>query len=239
MIEGTPIGVDAATHIMQFQPMRGMGARRRAERRLTWREINAKYAARGRASAVLVMNDVSEWPGHATKFVVMCRILLDIGSRASGGRNDIVDVTDGPVPKFDMDNTFCPIPERTTTLAPPPPETEAADGRVWIRARWAELDYRVHLLVNTDAWRIHAFCLSDDSDKGATLLARMLKSALETYAVDGIPMPRAVAKFMDAAYVKTVGPQQSLDGWNSGPDQPRSLKKSRLNARPRPQTGTG
>lgn len=238
MIEGIPIGVGVATHIMLSQPMRGMGAKRRAERRLTWRESDAKYAARGRASAVLVMNDVSEWPGHATKFVVICRILLDIGSRASGGRNDIVGVTDGPVPKFDMDDTFCPIPERTTTLVPPPPETKAADGRVWIRAGWAELDYRMHLLVDPDAWRIHAFCLSDDSDEGAALLARMLKSALKTYAVDGIPMPRAVAKFMDAAYAKTVGPQQSLDGWNSGPDQMRSLKKSGLSVRPHPQTGT-
>ena len=223
---------------MRFQPVRGMDAKRRAESRLTWRESNAKYAARGRASAILAKTDVSEWPGHVTKFVIICRILLDVGSRASGGRNDIVDAAEGPVPQFDMDDAFCPIPERTTTLAPPPPEPEAADGRVWIRAGWAELDYSMHLMVDTDAWRIHAFSLSDDSDEGAALLAGMLKSALGKYAVDGVPMPRAVSKFMNVPYVKTVGPQQSLDAWSSG-EELLSLKKSGLNARPRPQTGAG
>ena len=202
------------------------------------KSTDTKYVARGRSKAVLAMTDVSEWPGHATKFILICRILLDIGSRASGGRHDIVDEVNGPVPKFDLDGTFGSAPERTTMLVPPPPKTEGADGGILISARWAELDYHMHLMVDPYTWRIHAFSLPDDSDGGAALLAGMLKSAMGEYAVDGIPMPRVVSKFMDVSYVKTVGPQQGLDAWSSG-EELISLKKSGLNARPHSQTGTG
>ena len=174
-------------------------------RKLTSKEADAKYKARGMALGILHRYEANGALrlGDATKFVTMCRILLDIGSRGSGGGpHDPISGDSGPVPMLDTDSEFCPTPDRTAKLAPPP-ETGAVEGSAWIHVKWDELDYGMHLLVNTGVWRMLAFSLSAESKDGAARLSGMLNSTLAEYAVGGIPAPRAVARFMDAPYVIT------------------------------------
>ena len=188
-----------------------MAARHSAGRKLTWRESDAKYAARGRAMGILLMQDMSGKPegnvehadgalgppDHTAKFIAICRVLLDVGPKGAGrGSHDPICGAGGPVPKFEIDSTFRPTLERTTTLAYPPAGTEPAGG--WIRVRWDGMGFGMHLLVDPEAWRILAFSLTDESSEGAARLSGMLESALGEYAAGGVPLPRAVARIMDA-----------------------------------------
>ena len=136
---------------------------------------------------------------HTVKFIAICRVLLDVGHKgAERGSHDPICGAGGPVPKFEIDNTFCPAPERTTTLVYPPAGAELAGG--WIRVRWDGMRFSMHLLVDLDTWRILAFSLTDESKEGAARLSGMLESILEEYADGGVPLPRAVARIMDVVY---------------------------------------
>ena len=74
-------------------------------------------------------------PGHMAKFIAVCRVLLDVGSKGAGrNSHDHICGPGGPVPRFETDSTFCPAPAQTITLARPPEGTEPAGG--WIRVRW-------------------------------------------------------------------------------------------------------
>ena len=202
-----------------------MVAKRNAKRKLTWRESNAKYAARGRALGILIMQDKRgepEWsvehvdgapgpPDSRAKFIAICRVLLDVGPKGTGRDSyDPICGPSGPVLRFEIDSTFSPAPERTTILVHPP----AGKGPTsrWIRVRWDEMDFSIHLLVDPDAWRILAFSLTDESSEGAARLSGMLESALDEYAVGGIPLPRVVARIMDATYGGAGGRRRGLDG---------------------------
>ena len=207
-----------------------MVAKRSAGRKLTWRESDAKYAARGRALGILLMADMGGapkgnvervdgapgQPDHTAKFIAICRVLLDVGPKGAGrGSHDPICGPGGPVPRFEIDSTFCPAPERTTTLVHSPAGTELAGG--WIRVRWDGMRFSMHLLVDPDAWRIPAFSLTDESGEGAARLSGMLESALGEYAVDGVPLPRAVVRIMNAVSGGAGGRRRGLDGWMAGP----------------------
>ena len=189
-----------------------MAAKRSAGRKLTWRESDAKYAARGRALGTLLMADMSGEPegnvehvdgapgppDHMAKFIAICRVLLDVGPKGAGrGSHDPICGAGGPVPKFEIDSTFCPAPERTTTLVPSPAGTGPSGG--WIRVWWDGMDFSMHLLVDPDAWRILAFSLTDESGEGAARLSGMLESALGEYAAGGVPLPRVTAQDFEVA----------------------------------------
>lgn len=219
--------------------MRGMAAKRNAGRKLTWREGDAKYKARGMALGILLRQDMSGGPegnvehvdgapgppDYTAKFIAICRLLLDVGPKGAGrGSYNPICSAGGPVPRFEIDSKFCPAPERTTILAHPPAGTEPAGG--WIRVRWDGMGFGMHLLVDPDTWRIPAFSLTDESGKGAAHLSGMLESALGEYAVGGIPLPRAVAHIMDAAYGATGGRRQGLDGWVAGPKREHAPEKA-------------
>lgn len=175
-----------------------MASKRRAGRKLTWKESDAKYAARGAAWAVLNRNAAGA-PDYAAKFVAVCRVLLDVGPRGAGrGSHNPICRAGGPVPSLEIDDAFRPAPDRTTILVPSPAGKVPA-GK-WIRVRWDGMDYGIHLLVDPDAWRILAFSLTDESSEGAARLSGMLGSTLTKYGVGGIPLPRAVGRIVDAAY---------------------------------------
>ena len=93
------------------------------------------------------------------------------------------------MPRFEIDNTFCLAPERTTILVYPLVGTELASG--WTRIRWDEIGFGIHLLVDPGAWRILAFSLTDENGEGAAHLSAMLYSALDEYVVGEILLPRA------------------------------------------------
>ena len=128
------------------------------------------------------------------------------------------------MPKFEIDNTFCPAPEQTTTLVYPPAGTELAGG--WIRVRWDGMRFGMHLLVDPDAWRILAFSLTGESSEGAAWLSGMLESALGEYAVGEVPLPRAVARIMDAASGGAGGCRRGLDGRMTGPEREHTPEKA-------------
>ena len=92
--------------------------------------------------------------------------------------------------------------------------------------RWDGMGFGMHLLVDPDTWRIPAFSLTDESGEGAAHLSAMLESALGEYAVGGIPLPRAVAHIMDAAYGATGGRRQGLDGRVAGPKREHAPEKA-------------
>ena len=188
-----------------------MVAKRSTRRKLTSGESDAKYVARGRALGVLLMQDTrggpegnvehtdgaSGSPDYVAKFIAICRLLLDVGPRGAGRDSyDPICGAGGPVPKFEIDSTFCPAPEQTTTLVHCPTGRELTGG--WIRVRWDGMGFGMHLLVDPDAWRIPAFSLTDESGEGATHLSGMLASALGEYAAGGVPLPREVAHIVDA-----------------------------------------
>ncbi|MBI1658890.1 MAG: hypothetical protein IS632_09010 [Thaumarchaeota archaeon] len=216
-----------------------MVARRSAGRKLTCRESDTKYAARGRALGILLIADMSGGPegnvehtdgapgppDRMAKFIAICRVLLDVGPKGAGrGSHDPICGADGPVPKFEIDSTFCPAPERTTTLVPSPAGTELAGG--WIRVRWDGMGFGMHLLVDPDTWRILAFSLTDESSEGAARLSGMLESTLGEYAAGGIPLPRAVARIMDAVSSGAGGRRRDLDGRMASPERKHTLGKA-------------
>ena len=209
-----------------------MAAKRSTGRKLTWRESDAKYAARGRALGILLMADMSGEPkgnvervdgapgpsDHMAKFIAICRVLLDVGPKGAGrGSHDPICGVGGPVPKFEIDSTFCPAPERTTTLVPSPAGTGPSGG--WIRVWWDGMGFSMHLLVDPEAWRILAFSLTDESSEGAARLSGMLESALGEYAAGGVPLSRAVARIMDAVSGEAGERWRGLDGWMAGPER--------------------
>lgn len=61
-----------------------------------------------------------EPPDYTAKFIVICRLLLDMGPKGAGRSYDPICRAGGPVPRFDIDNTFCPAPKRTIIPVRPP-----------------------------------------------------------------------------------------------------------------------
>lgn len=157
-------------------------------------------------------------PGHTAKFISICRVLLDVGPKGAGrNSHDPICRPGGPVPRFEIDSTFCPAPERTTVLVHPPEGTEPAGG--WIRVRWDGMRFSMHLLVDPDTWRILAFSLTGESSEGAARLSGMLESALGEYAAGGVPLPWAVARIMDVVYGGAGRRPLDLDGWVACPER--------------------
>ena len=77
--------------------MRSMVAKRNTKRKLTWRESDAKYKARGMALGILLrqgmdsepegdiehVDGAPEPPDYTAKFIAICRLLLDVGPKGA------------------------------------------------------------------------------------------------------------------------------------------------------------
>ena len=194
-----------------------------AKQKLTWKESDAKYRARGAARA-LPYN--AEWDkeleqtnhkkmGRPYKYshslmaaIAMCKAMLDVSYRVTEGES-VVRWPGHDVPHFSVIwkriGGAMPIFEKvsrhdlhrkgTLCLIVDSTGMKLSNRDEWIRVKWNVKRgfFKLHILIDLDIKRILAFELSDMNDGDAANLVKLLSSIMKEYTGEGIPMNKSLS----------------------------------------------
>ena len=216
-------------------------ARRGPKQKLTWRESDAKYEARGGAK-VLPYNaqwdkDVEQmnhkkvgrpymYSHSMMEAIAICKTMLNETYR--GTRGYLADSWDGRIPPsfsiiwkriggtmpiFEKVSAHDVLGKGTKRLIADSTGMKLSNRGEWIRVKWNVKRgfFKMHILIDLDTKRILAFELSDMNGGDAANLVKLLSSIMRAYTGEGIPMNDSLSNMI-------------LD---VGPDAPSSQVDSR------------
>ena len=196
---------------------------RRAKQKLTWKESDAKYKARGAARA-LPYNP--EWDkeleqinhkkvGRPYKYshslmaaIAICKAMLDVSYRAIEGEltarwpgHDVPHFSviwkriGGAMPVFEKVSVYDLHRKGTLCLIADSTGMKLSNRGEWIRVKWnVKRDFfKLHILIDLDTMRILAFELTDMNGGDAANLVKLLGSIMKEYTGEGIPVKESLS----------------------------------------------
>ena len=196
---------------------------RRAKQKLTWRESDAKYRARGEATApeydpswddeLKQMNHNKV--GRPYKYshsmmaaIAICRVLLGLSYRVTESHfkknwkgHDIPYFTQiwrrvgGTMPVFENIGIRDLLEKGKRCFIVDSTGLALSNRGEWIRAKWNVKRgfFKLHLLIDLDTKRILAFQLTDMNGGDAANLVKLLSDIMKAYTGEGIPMNESLS----------------------------------------------
>ena len=196
---------------------------RRAKQRLTWRESDAKYKARGTATALPYNPGWDEEleqmnhkkVGHPYKYshsmmaaIAICRVMLGMSYRVVEGHfvaswkgRDVPHFSviwkrvGGAMPIFERVSVHDILVKGKRRFVVDSTGIKLSNRGEWIRVKWNVKRgfFKLHILIDLDTKRILAFELSDMNGGDAANLVKLLSSVLKEYAGEGITMNESLS----------------------------------------------
>ena len=214
---------------------------RRAKQKLTWKESDAKYKARGEAT---VQQYNADWDkeleqmnhkkvGHPYKYshsmlaaIAICKVMLGLSYRVVEGHfvaqwpgcdvphfSVIWKRIGGAMPVFEKVGVRDMLVKGKRRFVVDSTGIKLSNRGEWIRVKWNVKRgfFKLHILIDLDTKRILAFELTDMNGGDAANLVKLLSSIMKEYAGEGIPLKESISDMI-------------LD---VGPDMPSSQADSR------------
>lgn len=195
---------------------------RRAKQKLTWRESDAKYRARGKATApsynpawdkeLKQMNHKKV--GRPYKYshsmmaaIAICRLLFGFSYRVTEGYftkhwdgHDVPHFSviwkrvGGTMPVFDKASVRNLLKGKRCFVVDSTGLKLSNRGE-WIRVKWNVKRgfFKLHILIDLDTKRILAFRLTDMNGGDAANLVKLLSSVMKEYTGEGIPINESLS----------------------------------------------